>query len=760
MSEEKKISLEDLEDLLGDDNASSSSSVSFRDLWPMVMLNLRWFILSVLACLLIAGSYLYWARPSVVVTGKMQLKESEKRGGMSASLAALTSSIPFGLGGSIGGATSGDTEVEIMKSTLMIRDVVNDLGLHTEYRLSKWGRSRLLYQEQPVNVALEKSRLDWFDQELPLTVHQIELNIEKNSQGYTIEGTLKENKEETDLPSQTFAKLPATIKTSVGTLTISENQFLTPKECELYQDDYTLKVSIIPPMIAANTFMAALEVEPASKKVSTILSISLKDEHVMRGIAFIDKLVEVYNRRTNEYKNEQLMKTDAFVNERLAKVDAELGSSDADWESYKTKFKVTDPKVDTQETMSMKSGYETKLVELGAQLQIVDYLSDYVNNPANRYAMIPSNVGLDKTSSASGITDKYNEIVLERNRLLKSVSEHSPQVQLLTKTLDDLYPSVQAALRQARQAVNLQRQAVEREYNRYQGRAGNTPSVERALTDISRQREIKQAVYLVMLQKREENAMELANTPEKGILIDQTQGDPTSASPKKKVALLAALFLGVLIPFGILFLIRMLKAEVETRQDVESLTSLPIIGEVPPGDSSEALRNLRNKLLQRLKPDQKVILFVSEADGDGKTYLAERLNDTLKSIGKKTAYINTDLRKSETVIGSSSTVNGYCLTVTDQHPLDVLVSEAFANELKQAKASNDYVILDSPSLDHYQDAYQLAQFADVTCFVVKPGVTKKSILTSLDKESRLPNISLIINAMNMSKQEYQLYYKQ
>lgn len=749
MSEEKKISLEDLEDLLEEDNASTSR-ISFRDLWSMVRLHLRWFAASVVICLLIAGAYLYWAKPSVMVTGKMQLQESEKRGGLSASLAALSSSIPFGLGSSLGGATSGDVEVEIMKSTLMIRDVVCDLDLHTEYRLSKWGRSSLLYRDQPILVSLDNTHLEWFDKELPLTVHKIELEVQKTSQGYTVEGTLIENKEEEDLPSQTFAKLPATVKTAVGTLTITENQFLTPKQRERFTADYTIQVSIVPPMVAANSFLNKLEIEPAGKKVSTILSLTLKDESVIRGIAFIDKLVEVYNRRTNEYKNEQLMKTDAFVNERLAKVDAELGSSDADWESYKTRFRVTDPKVDAQETMTMKGGYETKLVELGAQLQIIDYLSDYVNNPANRYAMIPSNVGLDKSSSANSVTDKYNEAVLERNRLLKSVSEQSPQVQLLTKTLDDMYPSVQAALRQARQAVNLQRQAVEREYNRYQGRVGSTPRMERALTDIGRQREIKQAVYLVMLQKREENAMELANTPEKGILIDQTQGDPTSASPKKKVVLLAAVFLGALIPFGILFLMRLFSSTFETRQDVESLTSLPIIGQIPPGDNGEAIRQLRTNLLQRLKPDQKVILFASEADGDGKTYLAKRLDDTLKSIGKKAIYIDADLRQPERSLSLSK----------GRHPVDILASADFAAQLQQAKANNDYVILDSPSLSRYQDAYQIAEFADTTCYVLTAGTTSKAAIASLEKESRLPNISLIINAMNMSKQKYQLYYKQ
>ena len=742
MSEEKKNSLENLEERL-DDEQSSISQIGFDDLLSIVLLNLKWFAVSVVICLLIAGAYLYWAKPSVTVTGRMQLQVSEK-GGLSSSLAAISSSIPFGLGGKLGGSASGDVEMEIMKSTLMVRDVVCDLDLHTEYRLSKWGRSRLLYRDQPIQVSLDKAHLEWFDKELPLTVHKIELDVQKDAQGYTVEGTLIENKEETDLPSQTFAKLPATIKTAVGTLTISENQFLTPKQQSRYVDGYTLKVSIVPPVVAANTFLKNLEVDPSSKTVTTILEITLKDENIMRGIAFIDKLVEVYNRRANEDKNERLMKTDAFVNERLAKVDAELGSSDAAWENYKTKFKVTDPKVDAQETMSMKSGYETKLVELGAQLQIVDYLSDYVNNPANRYAMIPSNIGLDKGSSISSVTEKYNETVLERNRLLKSVSEQSPQVQLLSKTLDGMYPSVQAALRQARQAVNLQRQAVEREYNRYQGRAGNTPSVERALTDIGRQREIKQAVYLVMLQKREENAMELTNSVEKAKLIDQTQADPASVSPKIKMVLMGALFLGVLIPFGILYLIWMFGSSFVIRQDVESLTSLPIIGQIPPGDDAEAVRNLRTNLLQRLKPDQKVILFASDADGDGKTYLAKQLDDSLKAIGKKSLYMNLDLR-------SQSSVKG--------HPSDYFASEDFAAQIQQAKSANDYVILDSPSVSKYYDAYQIAQFADATCYVLKPGTTSKTTITSLDKTTRLPHVNLIINAKNMSKKKFRHLYK-
>lgn len=748
MSEEKKISLEDLEDLLEEDNASTSH-FSFRDLLSMVMLNLRWFVISVVLCLIVAGAYLFWARPSVTVVGKMQLKESKKESGISASLAALSSSIPFGLGSSLGGVTSGDVEVEIMKSTLVVRDVINDLGLHTEYRLSRWGKNRMLYQDQPVNVVLEKSRLEWFDQELPLTTHQIELKIQKNSEGYTIDGMLKENKEEMDIPSQTFAKLPATIKTDVGTMTISENQLLTMKQRELYQDGYTLEVSIIPPMIAANQFLQRLEIEPATKKAATVLNITLKDEHMVRGIDFINHMVEVYNRRANEDKNEELMRTDEFVNERLAKVDAELGSSDADWQTYKTKFHMTDPDVDAKETVTMKSGYETQLVEIGAQLRIMDDLISFVNNPTNRYAPIPSGIGLDKGSSTNSITEKYNESVLERNRLLKSLNEQAPQVQLLTKTIDDLHPSVVAALRQSRQAIELQRQSVEREFRKYQGRIGKAPVMERVLTDVGRQREIKQAVYLVMLQKREQTAMDLVDASEKGKLIDETQIDPTSINPKKKVIIFAAFFLGFLIPFGILFLIRLFKSKVESCQDVEALTSRSIIGEIPPGDDVEAVRILRTNLLQSLKPDQKVILMASDNDGDGKTYLAHQLDDSLKVIGKKVLYMDLDLRSSS--LRSQSLSKG--------HPADIIASDDLAAKIQQAKANNDYVILDSPSLSRYQDAYLIAQYADATCFVVKPGTTKKSVIASLDKELRLPNPNIIINASDMSKKKFRYLFK-
>ena len=266
------------------------------------------------------------------------IDKSKKSSGLSAGMAMLNS-LPMGLGsalgGSLGGSSGIESEKEILKSNSLVCNVVKELGLYTEYRLSKWGRKKLLYQDQPLNVTLDPAHVDWFDSELPLTYHQIKMTIEKNVEGYAVKMELIENDDETNLPDQSFATLPATIKTDVGVLTITENNLLLEKIKKQYADGYVLKVIISPPMEVANSLITNLKIDPPVKKVTNMLSITLTNENVIRGIDFVNHLVEAYNQRANDDKNEEARKTEEFVNARLAKVDAELGSSDADWEKYK-----------------------------------------------------------------------------------------------------------------------------------------------------------------------------------------------------------------------------------------------------------------------------------------------------------------------------------------------------------------------------------------------------------------------------------------
>ena len=710
------------------------SVFDFRQLWQLCLSNWYWILGSMVACVLIAGIYLWFAASTVTVTGKMEIIDKSKKGsGMSAGLAMLNS-LPMGLGSSLGGAMGAgvgsiDSEKEIILSNSLVTKVVKDLGLYTEYRLSKWGRKTLLYQNNPVEVSLDAAHVAWLDAELPLYFHQIKLTISKDAEGYTVEPTLVEGKEETDLPEQTFATLPATIKTEAGTLTIKENK-LPARLAKPYEGSYTLKVTIIPPTQVANAFIGRTTFEAPNKKVTNMANISLADENVLRGIDYVNALVDAYNQRANDEKNAEARKTDEFVNARLAMVDAELGSSDAAWENSKKNFQITDPQVDAEEVMTKKGEYEAQMVSFGTQIQLQDYLNEYINNPANLYELIPVNVGV-YGGDALPMVSQHNELINQRRELLKSVSEKSPMVQKLTQSIQELHPNIQTAMKRDRQSLMIKKNTVESQYNKYMGRVSSAPKQERVLTEIGRQREIKQAVFLLMLQKREETAMELANITDKGKLIDPPAPEPGSNKPQKKMVLLVALFLGALLPVGILYLLQMFKGKFDTRQELESATKLPILAELTSTTAEEAIRTLRTNLLLNLKNGQKVLLVASANKGDGKSFVAKKLEESMVAIGKSVALINGDMR-------SLSLSKG-------QHAADILASPAFAKEVATAKSSNDFVILDSPALGEYNDALQLASYADATLYVVKAGKTQKADVETLNSNNNIPNPLIVFN---------------
>ena len=710
------------------------SVFDFRQLWQLCLSNWYWILGSMVACVLIAGIYLWFATSTVTVTGKMEIIDKSKKGsGMSAGLAMLNS-LPMGLGSSLGGAMGAgvgsiDSEKEIILSNSLVTKVVKDLGLYTEYRLSKWGRKTLLYQNNPVEVSLDAAHVAWLDKELPLYFHQIKLTISKDADGYTVEPTLVENKEETDLPEQTFATLPATVKTEAGTLTIKECK-LPARQAKPYEGSYTLKVTITPPTQVAKAFIDRTTFEAPSKKVTNMANISLTDENVLRGIDYVNALVDAYNQRANDEKNAEARKTDEFVNARLAMVDAELGSSDAAWENSKKNFQITDPQVDAEEVMTKKGEYEAQLVSYGTQIQLQDYLNEYINNPANLYELIPVNVGV-YGGDALPMVSQHNALINQRRELLKSVSEKSPMVQKLTQSIQELHPNIQTAMKRDRQSLMIKKNTVESQYNKYMGRVSSAPKQERVLTEIGRQREIKQAVFLLMLQKREENAMELANITDKGKLIDPPAPEPGSNKPQKKMVLLVALFLGALIPVGILYLLQMLKTKIDTRQELESATKLPILAELTPATADEAIRTLRTNLILNIKENQKVLLIASANKGDGKSFVAKKLEESMVAIGKSVALINGDMR-------SLSLSKG-------QHAADILASPAFAKEVATAKSSNDFVILDSPAMGEYNDALQLASYADATLYVVKAGKTQKADVEILNSNNNIPNPLIVFN---------------
>lgn len=728
----------------------------FKQLWMLFVLNWRWFIVSIAACVMIAFVYL-WFRPNpVVVSSNMQILGESKQGASAAAISKALNALPVSLGSSFSTGSEGiETVKRMLTSTTLIREVVKDLGLYAEYSVNSLGRHYVLYKTQPIVVTLDPAHLKWFDDEMLTAYHQIDLTIHKSGGEYQV--TAIADKQEQ--PEQTFKTLPATVKTSIGVLTIDANPQLNAQQAKMYEGDWKFNVSVCPPKAMAERIAGAMAVEPPFKNVSDVVAISIEEDNYLRGIEFIKTLVDRYNKRINDQKDEEVRRNEEFVNNRLAKLDVELGTSDANWQHYKEEKKILSAESEAEMVMTKKEESEMKLLDMNVQLALHDYQADYINNPANLYKVYPggssggisasssssssggsSSAGLGQGSSSIG---RHNDLVIQRDDLLKSMSEKAPQILRLNEKIRELQPTIQMELNRSRQQILIQRRPIEREYSKAVDRFSQAPKMEREMTDIERQREIKQGVYISMLQKREEIAMDLARNMKKGQLID----DPMitgSGQTKQEFVLLGAVLLGILLPIGILFLSQMLKSKIDTRQELEEASKLPILSEVFLKDNDDAIRTMRTNLLYHLKEGQKVVMMASQSQGDGKTYLAQHLAGSLTQIGKKAKYLDLNLREDKSKAARAA---------------DILAGAEVAQQIESLKAVNDYLILDTPALGKYADAYQVAQFADATIFVVKAESTEKSAVKDVAKDVRIPSPMLVLNAIDMNKKKYKYIYK-
>ena len=792
--EEKQEILGNIEELMDEEQ---QSLFSFQNIFAMLVLNWQWFFLSLFIFLCGALLYLRYTEPVYQLSSRMLIKD-DQRGRRSSQMLANMQDLGF-----MTNSAGIDNEIEVLQSRVLLRDVVRELKLYTEYRTNGRIRDFIVYGNQPVNVDLDPASLDSLDKALleGSMIGSLNMQITRIDEGYKLEGRVF-NGGSAQVISRVVKALPASFKTAIGTMTLTEAAGRTMEVGEVS------KVTLVPPMQVATRYLGSLTVSPTSK-MTDIAEITLKDKNVRRGMDFLRHLAECYNRQANADKNEIALRTEEFINDRIEKINAELGTTEGELESFKRRNAVTNISVDASQSVQMSSQFSTRLSEANSQIQMLDYLREFVNNPKNHNQIIPSNVGLTDAASTRLIAD-YNQAVQNRNRLLQAASEMAPQVQTLNATISDLQASIQTALLQARRSADIARQGIQSEYSKYQGRISSAPVQERVLTQIGRQQDVKSGLYLMLLQKREENSISLAATADKGRLLDEPLING-KVSPKNAIILLAALVIGFLLPMLVLYLLAFFRYKIEGHDDVARLTSMPIVADVAVASDSvksaagivvqanknnqidEIFRSMRTNIQFMLKENQKVILFTSSTAGEGKTFNAANLAVSFALLGKKVVLCGLDIRKPALgrLFGISDRKEGIthllkmdkvtedalnkqlCPSLVNENldlllagavppnPAELLARDSFEQTINLLRERYDYVILDTAPVGLVTDTLQIGRVADVTVFVCRADYTPKSsfgLLNTLAKEQKLPNPCVVLNGVDMSKRKYGYYY--
>jgi len=776
--------IDERKDKLGE---QSEEQVNIQELLFRYLIHWPWFVVSIIICIACAWGYLRLTTPIYNITATVLIKDEKKGGGanMSSELEMM------GLDGFVSSSSNVDNEIEVLRSKSLAREVVNNLGLFVTYMDEDEFPSKELYHTSPVLVSLTHQEAD----KLP---GRMEINMilqPTGALGVQITVGEKEYRKQ-------FDKLPAVFPTDEGTVAFfANNDTLSAVRPENITKERHITAFINRPFSVSKGYVNSLSIAPTSKTTSVVV-ISLENTNTRRGRDYINKLLEMYNINANNDKNEVAQKTAEFIDERIGIISKELGSTEQDLENFKRSAGITDLSSEAQIALTGNAEYEKKRVENQTQINLVMDLQRYMKG--NEYEVLPSNIGLQDAVSAGAI-DRYNQMLVERKRLLRTSTENNPTIINLDTSIRAMRTNVQATLDATLKGLQITKEDLAREASRYSRRINDAPTQERQFVSIARQQEIKSGLYLMLLQKREENAITLAATANNAKIIDEALADDNPISPKKTIVYLAALVLGVGLPVGVIYLIGLTKFKIEGRADVEKLTSLPVVGDIPLADEktgsiavfenqnnlmSETFRNVRTNLQFMLENGKNVILVTSTISGEGKSFISANLAISLSLLGKKVVIVGLDIRKPglNKVFNIPKKEHGITQYLTNTtanlmdfvqpsdinknlfilpggtvppNPTELLARGGLEKAIETLKANFDYVILDTAPVGMVTDTLLIGRVADLSVYVCRADYTHKAeftLINELAENNKLPNLCIAVNGLDLNSRKYGYYY--
>lgn len=738
----------------------------------------KWFILSVIVCLAVGIGFVLVSQKQYKSSLSVLLNEDKNTGRSSSSGFSLDEL------GMLSATNNIDNEIAILTSPDLMRGVVDSLNLQTTYfTRNKYFRNTEIYGASPFCVVYKGKT----DKEKDLSGH-IVFYIEKSgAEDYSVSGKYIIDKDNEFEINKSIKEFPAEIylPDSIGKIHIS----LTGKEA-LTNEKYFVTISNT--MSVINSLCGSLTVTQTTK-ASSALNLNLLVNNAEKGATILKELVRQYNAQNVKVNNEIAYNTAIFINARLKEIAIELGDVEKEVVDYKQQQRIADLASEAQMSVQQSGQNRERLMEIETQLGVVNMVDKFVNDPANRLRVIP-NLGVSDPT-LSQIISEYNNKVLNSDALLKNTGEENPTRKMVVEELINMHKSITGSLANVKRAYSINRQDMQRLSGSTLSRIRSIPQQEKGLLERVRQQQVKESLFLFLMQKREETNISIASISDKARIIASPQLTAPQIAPKVNNILLVSLILGCLIPVVVIYTINLLRTKIKNRTELEKLSVVTIAGQVgvnkqkdqvvvrPDENStiSEMFRTLRNNLNFMLGNKYNRVILITSADtGEGKTFLSVNLAMTYALTGKRVLLIGADIRKPKLdeyfnlkekkgltnfLADTNEDYRDYIHNsglhfdldiilsgVIPPNPNELLMSPKFEMLITAVKKEYDIILLDTAPVGLVSDTYQICQYADLTLFVVREGTTHKSSINFINiqkRENRLKNMYLVLNASSL-----------
>ncbi len=709
----------------------------------------KWFVISVIVCGLLGVLYLKITPKQFQSEAKILLNDNSDNSSALPGLKELATITDIS-------DSKIEDQIEVLKSRRLMTKVVDKLDLNIQYYQNNGLITPEVYKEDAsvfIKFVDEKSKFS-----IDSLTH-LKITIKSKDQ-YICENLLSE-KETTG----TFGK---PLKFSFGDIVILRN----PK-AEI--GDVTT-VEISPIMNTVLGYLSSIDVKAASKN-GNVVSLALQSALPENANKVIDLLVSQYKEDIIDDRNKVGNSTVSFINDRLALISRDLGATDENMEKYKSQKGITDIVTEGQVAVQQSSKIDDQLKQYMIQLSLIDYMNNFIKT--NNKSLVPTNIGLTDPSITQ-TTQEYNQLVLERDNLLKSSTSENPIIKNLDQRIREFNNNLVTSLKNYKTTTEIAIGNLRRQSGQMMGSISALPSKERGFRDIARKQQTVEALYLLLLQKREETEITTASTPDVVKIVDKAYYAKKPVFPKKNIVLLVAVLLGVIIPFGILYIKFLLDDKVKSRKDIENtVKNIPITGYIPKSNeglidiksanspSAEAFRILRtniNFFLPDNKDSSKCIYITSTVSGEGKTYITVNLAFTLALTNKKVLVLEADIRKPKVreYLGISGTPEGITEYLSENtseiskniisvnypdgnfktpvkidilssgkkapNPSELFMNERFKDIVNYGLHHYDYVIVDTAPVSVVTDTLLINNYADLLLYVIRANYLNKNLL--------------------------------